>query len=122
MIYATRYRGLVGERILAACKPGQLWTSINRPSLFDLDALAEAVRTRRIGALMLDSDDDELHAPDSPLKGLSNVCITPRLAPYTHESQLRGSWYLVDRIHETLMMNLARSEAGPLDSQPMPLA
>ena len=122
MIYATRYRGLVGERILASCKPGQLWTSISRPSLFDLQALADALRTRRVGALMLDSDDDELHAADSPLKGLPNACVTPRLAPYTHESQLRGSWYLVDRIHETLMMSQMRSEAGPMDSEPMPLA
>ena len=122
MIYATRYRGLVGERFLAACKPGQLWTSINRPSLFDMDALADAVRAQRIGALMLDSDDEELHAPDSPLKGLPNVCITPRLAPYTYESQLRGSWYLVDRIHETLVMSQLPNEAGTFDSQPMPLA
>ncbi len=122
MIYATRYRGLVGERFLAACKPGQLWTSINRPSLFDLDALADAVRARRIGALMLDSDDEELHAPDSPLKDLPNVCITPRLAPYTYESQLRGSWYLVDRLHETLVMSQVRRESGTLDSEPMPLA
>lgn len=122
MIFATRYRGLVGERILASCKPGQLWTSISRPSLFDLQALADALRARRVGALMLDSDDDELHATDSPLKGLPNACVTPRLAPYTHESQLRGSWYLVDRIHETLMMSQMRSEAGPMDSEPMPLA
>lgn len=122
MIYATRYRGLVGERILASCKPGQLWTSISRPSLFDLQALADALRTGRIGALMLDSDDEGLQAEDSPLKGLTNACVTPRLAPYTHESQLRGSWYLVDRIHETLMMSQMRSEAGPMDSEPMPLA
>ncbi len=122
MIYASRYRGLVGERILAACKPGQLWTSINRPSLFDLEALADAVRTQRIGALILDSDDEELHLPNSPLKGLANVCITPRLAPYTYESQLRGSWYLVDRIHETLMMSQMPSDARPLDSEPLPLA
>ena len=122
MIYATRYRGLVGERILASCKPGQLWTSISRPSLFDLGALADALRTRRIGALMMDCDDEALQAPDSPLKGLPNVCITPRLAPYTHESQLRGSWYLVDRIHETLMMSQMRGETSTLDSEPMPLA
>ena len=122
MVYASRYRGLLGERILSSCKPGQLWTSISRAALFDLDALSEVLRTGRIGALMMDSDDEEIYAPDSPLQGLPNVCVTPRLAPYTHESQLRGSWYLVDRIHETLMMNLARSEAGPLDSQPMPLA
>jgi hypothetical protein len=48
--------------------------------------------------------------------------ITPRLAPFTQESQVRGSWYLVDRIHETLMLAEIRSQTGPLDSEPMPLA
>ena len=122
MIYASRYRGLLGERILSSCKPGQLWTSISRAALFDLDALSEVLRTGRIGALMMDSDDEEIYAPDSPLQGLPNVCVTPRLAPYTHESQLRGSWYLVDRIHETLMMSEARGPGGMLDSEPMPFA
>ena len=122
VVYASRYRGLVGERLLAACKPGQLWTSISRPSLFDLDALAEALRSRRIGALMMDGDDERLTAPDSPLRTAPNVRITPRLAPYTQESHLRGSWYLADRIHEALVLSEGRSQRGVLDSESMPLA
>ena len=121
-IYASRYRGLVGERVLASCKPGQVWTSISRPSLFDLDALANALRSGRIGAFTMDSDDERLHASDSPLRELPHLQITPRLAPFTQESQVRGSWYLVDRIHETLMLAEIRSQTGPLDSEPMPLA
>lgn len=121
-IYASRYRGLVSERVLESCKPGQLWTSISRPSLFDLDALADAVRSGRIGAFTMDSDDERLHASDSPLRELPHLQITPRLAPFTQESQVRGSWYLVDRIHETLMLAEIRSQTGPLDSEPMPLA
>ena len=121
-IYASRYRGLVSERVLASCKPGQLWTSISRPSLFDLDALAEALRSGRISAFMMDSDEERLTAPDSPLRDAPNLHITPRLAPYTRESQVRGSWYLVDRIHETLTMAEMRHQTGPFDSEPMPLA
>lgn len=118
VIYASRYRGLVGERVLAACKPGQMWTSISRPSLFDLQALADTLRRGQIGAFMLDSDDERIHAPDSPLRDLPNLRITPRLAPLTQESILRGSWYLVDRIHETLMMSQLHSQPGALDSTP----
>lgn len=121
-IYASRYRGLVSERVLESCKPGQLWTSISRPSLFDLDALANALRSGRIGAFTMDSDDERLHASDSPLRELPHLQITPRLAPFTQESQVRGSWYLVDRIHETLMLAEIRSQTGPQDSEPMPLA
>lgn len=122
LVYASRYRGLLGERTLAACKPGQLWTSISRPALFDLDALAVALRSNRIGALMMDTDDERLFAADSPLAGLHNVRVTPRLAPYTHESMLRGSWYLADRIHETLVMSHMRRAPDPFDSEPMPLS
>lgn len=121
-IYASRYRGLVGERVLAACKPGQMWTSISRPSLFDLDALAETLRLGRISAFMMDSDDPRLTAADSPLHGLNNLRITPRLAPFTEESQVRGSWYVADRIHETLLLSERHSQRGALDSGPMPLA
>lgn len=121
-IYASRYRGLVSERVLESCKPGQLWTSISRPSLFDLPALAGALRSCRISAFMMDSDDERLTAPDSPLHGLTNLRITPRLAPFTQESQLRGSWYLADRIHETLLLSELHSQLGPTDSEPMPLA
>ncbi len=70
---------------------------------------------------MMDSDDERLTAPDSPLRHAPNVRITPRLAPYTQESHLRGSWYLVDRIHEALMLNETRSQRGTLDSEPVPL-
>lgn len=45
-----------------------------------------------------------------PLHGLTNLRITPRLAPFTQESQLRGSWYLADRIHETLLLSELHSQ------------
>ncbi|MDO5623500.1 MAG: NAD(P)-dependent oxidoreductase [Pseudomonadota bacterium] len=123
LVYASRYRGLLGDRVLSACKFGQMWSSISRPSLFELPALAQVLRTRRISALMMDSDDESLSAPDMPLANLTNVRITPRLAPFTHESVLRGSWYLADRIHETLVMAEVRKQPGMLlDSDPMPLA
>ena len=123
-IYASRYRSLVGEHVLAACKPGQMWTSISRPSLFDLDALAAALRSGRIAAFLMDSDDERLAAPDCPLRGLPTLRITPRLAPRTQESHLRGSWYLADRLHETLAMSEEQRQRGLLgaDSLPMGLA
>ena len=120
-IYASRYRGLVGERVLEACKPGQVWTSISRPSLFDLPALAETLRAGRISAFLMDSDDERLTAADSPLRGVPNLRITPRLAPFTHESQLRGSWYLADRLHETLGLLEKGRQFRLSDSAPMPL-
>ncbi len=102
MLYASRYRGLLGERVLDACKVGQLWVCISRPDLFDVRALSETIRSGRIDALMLDSDEDALWAKGGPLADLPNLFVTPRLAAYTHEAVVRGSWFLADRIHETL--------------------
>lgn len=120
-IYATRYRGLVGERVLASCRPGQRWVSASRASLFDLPALAATLRSGRMGALWMDSDDEVLAAPDQPLRGLPNLRITPRLAARTHESFLRGSWYLADRLHETLEMSAHHGGWQGADSAPMSL-
>jgi len=111
MVHASRYHGLVGARVLSACKPGQLWTSISRASLFDLDALAEALRAGRVGAFTIDSDDPRLIAPDSPLRTAARVTITPDLAAHTHESHLRGSWYLADRLHDALTLRAIRAHA-----------
>jgi phosphoglycerate dehydrogenase-like enzyme len=114
IVYASRYRALVGERVLAACKPGQLWSSITRSLVFDLQALAAALRGGRIGALALDSDDPQLADAGNPLHGLRNLRLTPRLAPLTHESLRRGSWHLVDRIHQALVMR----QVGRLNDLP----
>ncbi|MFV0679672.1 NAD(P)-dependent oxidoreductase [Ottowia sp.] len=119
MIYATRYQGLLNEHALIHCKPGQVWTTISRPALFDLKALADALRAGRIRGVMMDSDDAALRSPESPLNGLNHLRITPRLAPFTEESRLRASWYLVDRMHETLMLSEFEASHDPEDSQPL---
>ena len=119
--YASRYRGLVGERVLQSCKPGQLWVSASRAALFDLDALAQALRSGRLAACWMDSDDDLLAQPGCPVRGLPNLRITPRLAPRTQESYLRGSWYLADRLHQTLEMSAQQGGWKGAATKPMPL-
>jgi phosphoglycerate dehydrogenase-like enzyme len=119
-VYASRYRGLVGERVLQSCKPGQLWVSASRAALFDLDALAQALRTGRMAACWLDSDDEVRRSPASRCR-LPTVRITPRLAPRTHESYLRGSWYLADRLHQTLEFSAQHGGWRGPESAPMAL-
>jgi D-3-phosphoglycerate dehydrogenase len=104
IIYASRYRGLINERVLSHCKPGQTWVSVSRASLFDTLALADALKDGRIEACMMDSVDSRLTSVESPLRGVSNLLLTPRVAAHTRESRERGSWYLVDRIHEALTL------------------
>lgn len=120
-VYASRYRGLINDRVLASCRPGQLWASVSRASLFDLGALARCLRSGRLGALWLDSDDPVLAEPGHPLQGLPNLCITPGWAGRTHEARLRGSWYLADRLHQSLIISAVRMSMPGPDSAPMSL-
>ena len=53
--------------------------------------------------------------PGSPLHGIPNLHLTPRLGSHTREAKLRASWYVAQRIHETLSPDQARREAGLSD-------
>jgi D-3-phosphoglycerate dehydrogenase / 2-oxoglutarate reductase len=100
--YFSRYRGLLGERLLHSCKPGQLLVSIAHSELFDQAALATALSSGRIAAAWLDSMEPGALEAERPLAGVSNLQVTPRLASTTRESRLRSAWAVVKRIDELL--------------------
>ena len=102
MLYATRFRGFVNDKLLAACKIGQLWVGISRSALFDEAALAGALCDGRIEACVLDGAEDNFIREGSPVSGLKNLFITPRLGSHTREARLRSSWYVAHRIHEAI--------------------
>ena len=49
---------------------------------------------------------------DSPLQGVKNLFITPRLGSSTREAKLRASWYVAHRMHEAIT-NVMTSIDGP---------
>ena len=102
MMYASRYQGFINEKVLAHCKPGQLWVGTSRSHLFDGDALAAALKDGRIEACMLDGAEAGFASKGSPLHELENLFLTPRIGSHTRESRLRASWYVAHRLHETL--------------------
>jgi phosphoglycerate dehydrogenase-like enzyme len=102
VLYASRYKGFIGDKVLAHCRPGQIWVSISRSDLFDADALATALTDGRIEACLLDGAEAGFASKGSALHDLSNMFITPRLGSHTKEARLRASWYVAHRIHETL--------------------
>ena len=113
ILYASRFKGFVGDKVLAHCKPGQLWVGLSRSDLFDPQALAAALQDGRIDAFTLDGVDPDFIGLQSPLNGLKNLFITPRLGSHTHEARLRASWYVAHRMHDTLV---------PIDSDWNPLS
>lgn len=118
VMYASRYQGFINDKVLAHCKPGQVWVGTSRSHLFDAGALASALTDGRIEACMLDGAEAGFASRGSPLHELTNLFLTPRLGSHTRESRLRASWYVAHRIHETL----AHPRSIALDSPSSPIA
>lgn len=102
--YYSRYRGLIGERILPFCKPNQVMVSISPSGLFHEPTLALALSERRMAAVWFDSLEPGMLDVGRPLHGLDNVQVTPRLASTTRESRSRSSWAVAQRIDELLQI------------------
>jgi phosphoglycerate dehydrogenase-like enzyme len=102
VVYASRFKGWINERLLNHCKPGQLWVGVSRSSLFDPEALAHALCDGRIDACLLDGANPSFAAEGTPLHAVPNLHLTPRLGSHTREAKLRASWYVAHRIHESL--------------------
>ena len=120
MLYAARYKGFVNSKLLATCKRHQFWVGISRSHLFDEGALAEALCDGRIEACILDGAEAHFADENSPLHGLKNLFITPRLGSHTREARLRSSWYVAHRMHEAISNLEGSSGFGQLpNSAPM---
>ncbi len=106
--YFTRYRGLLGERFLEACKPNQVMVSVAHSSLFDEEALAFALGAGRMAAAWFDSMEPGMLAPGRPLHRIDTLQVTPRVAGTTRESRIRGAWSVARRIDELLTIPTTR--------------
>ena len=111
VVYASRFKGWLNERVLNHCKPGQLWVGVSRSAVFDPEALALALTDGRIDACLLDGASPSFAAEGTPLYGIPNLHLTPRLGSHTREAKLRASWYVAHRVHETLSPMVAQAEA-----------
>jgi phosphoglycerate dehydrogenase-like enzyme len=97
-------RALVGTAQLSRMKPDAWLINVSRGPLVDEDALAEALRTRKIGGAALDVFSKEPLPPDSPLWDLDNLLITPHTAALTEK--------LWQRHYALVAENLRRYLAG----------
>jgi phosphoglycerate dehydrogenase-like enzyme len=83
-----RTRGLVGERVLAAMRPGAYVVNVARGPVIDYDALLSSLRTGQIGGAGLDVYWDEPIDPTDPLLA-ENVSVTPHVGGVTSGSYRR---------------------------------
>ena len=121
VLYGSRYQHFINDNVLAHCKPGQLWVGITRTDLFEPQAFASALRDGRIEAAVLDGAESGFASRGTPLHDARNLHITPRLGAMTRESRVRASWYVAQRLHETLTSPPPNSGFDQLLSAPMGL-
>ena len=98
----SRFNGLFGERLLSAAKVNQVIVSIAHSSLFDEQALANALRDGPLAAAWLDSLEPGAQDPGRPLRHIDTLQVTPRVASTTRESRLRSAWIVAQRIDDVL--------------------
>ena len=111
--YYTRYKGLIGERVLPVCKQDQVLVSLTHSSVFDDAALADALESGRMAAAWFDSMEPGMMDFGQPLRRVRNLQITPRVSATTRESRIRGAWAVVRRIDEILSAAPPRPEFRP---------
>ena len=73
-------RKFVGERELAAMKPGAYLVNIGRGEVIDEGAMAAALSAKKIGGAGLDVFEHEPLEASSPLWDLENVILTPHIS------------------------------------------
>jgi phosphoglycerate dehydrogenase-like enzyme len=73
-------RKFIGEREIAAMKPGAYLVNIGRGEVIDEQAMIEALSAKKIGGAGLDVFEHEPLEASSPLWDLENVILTPHIS------------------------------------------
>jgi len=89
---APRTRGMTGPAQLGRMKKGACLINASRGTVVDLDALAQAIKEKRIDGAAVDVYPEEPEASsaegfETPLRGLPNVIMTPHIGGSTLEAQ-----------------------------------
>jgi D-3-phosphoglycerate dehydrogenase / 2-oxoglutarate reductase len=109
--------GLIGERELAAMRPGARLVNTARGGLVDETALAKAVESGHLGGAALDVFSEE-PTTQSPLFELDRVVVTPHLGASTAEAQDKAGVAIAEQLILALtgqfVPNAVNVDAGPV--------
>jgi len=89
--------GMFGPAQFAAMKDGVYVVNTARGGIYDLDALAEALKSGKVAACGIDVYEKE-PCTDSPLHGLDNAILTPHLGASTKEAQARAGIQIAEYV------------------------
>jgi len=89
-------RGLMGEAALHQMKPTAYLINTSRGPVVDQKALIRALQEKWIAGAGLDVFDPEPLPPDSPLRTMDNVVLSPHMAAHTDEALFRMAMVVSD--------------------------
>ena len=99
---ADTTRRLFDTDRIAAMKPGAVLINSARGGVVDEVAVAEALRSGRLGGAALDVFESEPLGPGSVLANCPNLILTPHIAGVTAEANERVSFMIAERVLEGL--------------------
>jgi D-3-phosphoglycerate dehydrogenase len=120
--------GLLGKEFFEKAKPGIRIVNVARGGVIDEAALAEAIRSGRVGGAAIDVFESE-PTTESPLFELPEVVVTPHLGASTHEAQDKAGITIAEMVGLALAgdfvpyaVNVAAAEASETIKPYLPLA
>src|SRR5206468_8174020 len=94
--------GLIGERELRRMQSSAYLVNTARGPIVQEPALVRALQEGWIAGAALDVFETEPLPPDSPLRALDNVLLTPHLASYTEEAWTRLKQGVCDAVERVV--------------------
>ncbi len=114
-------RGLIGHAQLEKLKPGVRLINAARGGIYEEAALAEGLKSGKIGGVALDVYATE-PCTDSPLFGLPGVVCTPHLGASTEEAQTQVAVEAVELVVAYLTTGAIRHAVNVASLDPQTLA
>ena len=97
-------KGMMGATQFQEMKRGSYFIAVSRGTVYSMDALVQALSTRRLAGAGVDVTDPEPLPRNHPLWKFKNVVITPHIAGASDRS--------LSRVLELLRQNIQRFAAG----------
>ena len=99
---------LINSKTIQLMKDNTILINTARGGIVDIDALAEALKSRKLAYAALDVHSEEPIGDDYPLKEIENVILTPHIGGVTYDS--------FRMMMRDAFRNIERFDAGDLES------